>query len=105
MLPNDLKIPYRDNEITHPGQFYHLKEQLQWNINLRKHFDLEDEELWGNDEKEGLLRQRITIRQYKYILALMFSRDYFKLNEVMLQLGFKRKVVDETKTQTEQSPF
>jgi hypothetical protein len=105
MIKNDRVIEYLDKMMPSPSQFDHLEKQIKFSINLRKHFEVDDEELWGNDEKDGLLRPRITIRQYRYILALMFSKDFFKLNEIMLQLGFKPKKVVDTKEKFETNPF
>jgi hypothetical protein len=52
--------------------------------NLTKHFHNDKAECWRRLEN-------ITYAEYKYILALLFKRKYFKLNAKMLQLGFIRK--------------
>ena len=40
------------------------------------------------------LIQNITYKQYKYILYLLFNRKRLKLNEILIQLGFKPKKYD-----------
>lgn len=100
MLKPELLIEFADQKKPSIAQFDHLTEQIKWNLNLRKHFDVDDDNVWQ------ALYDRITLKQYKYALALMFKREYFKLNELMMSWGFSQKVADSnTKTQTERAPF
>lgn len=58
------------------------------NENLNQHFDLSNvwELLWNYETHEA----RITDKQKSYLLHLIFSKKYTKLNEMMYSLGFKQ---------------
>ncbi len=70
-----------------------LVEILRRNEILKKTFDLENmfDHFWGDEPK-------ITLRQYNYILHLIYSKNYSKLKEILVQLGFKTKKYEPNKT-------
>ena len=70
----------------HLTQLSSLMDILKKDEALQKHFQLADFDFnWHKIEK-------ITLRQYKFIIALIMQKERFKLNELMLSLGFKRKI-------------
>lgn len=97
MLNPEMLIEFVDQKQPSIAQFDHLTDQVRFSINLRKHFDVDDEDVWK------ALYERITLKQFKYALALMAQREYFKLNALLSDWGFKQKT---NKTKTEDiEPF
>jgi hypothetical protein len=66
------------------GQKCSLIEILKDDENLQKHFELNGEDVW--DIVSGL-----TLKQYKYILYLLFNKKYFKLNKMLTSINIKPK--------------
>jgi len=61
-----------------------------------------DKILAGNPEHFGIYDledcwealDRMTLKQYKYLLYLIFNKKYFKAKEILTQLGFKYKLIN-----------
>ena len=64
------------------NQISFLAQTLQRNENLQKHFDLEN--AWDKLEN-------ITIGQLKYFHLLLQTKQYSKLNSLLIDFGFKQK--------------
>ena len=64
------------------NQISFLAQTLQRNENLQKHFDLEN--AWDKLEN-------ITISQLKYFHLLLQTKQYSKLNSLLIDFGFKQK--------------
>ena len=64
------------------NQISFLAQTLQRNENLQKHFDLEN--AWDKLEN-------ITISQLKYFHLLLQTKQYSKLNSLLMGFGFKQK--------------
>ena len=67
------------------NQISFLSDQLQRDETLQKHFDMEK-------AFERLMNIR-TYDLYKYILFLYINNKRFKLNTILMRLGFKAKKV------------
>lgn len=63
-----------------------LIEQLKRDEALVKHFDLSDYNTVSN------ILEKISEKQYSFILALLFNKKRTKLNEVLTQIGFKQNI-------------
>lgn len=67
------------------NQISSLSKIIQADEALGKHFELSN--TWDTLH-EGLVSEK----QYKYLLSVYISKNRMKLNELMLQIGFKREM-------------
>lgn len=67
------------------NQLSSLMDMLKKDETLNNHWQLENkDEVWQKLEK-------LSLKQYRYFLALIFNQRRIKLNALLEQLGLKRK--------------
>lgn len=81
---NKIELEFENPSLN---QLYSLTESLLNDDAIQKHFKLD-----GLDEVKAKL-ENISLKEYKYILALIFDKRRTKLNLKLTQLNFKPRVL------------
>ena len=77
-------------EKTKPGinQVSTLRDLIESDIDLKQKFDFKNEETM---EKAWEILEDITLKQYKFFLALLYNREGYKLIPILKKKGLQTK--------------